>query len=179
MTWLQAGIVPEASVLQAAGISAADAQRLASYYSRANAGSYGGSSSGGRSSGRRSSSGGRSSGGRSSSGRTSTGNTAAAAAAPAAINGALAGVYVANNAGAGDKIGSDSWVDTQAKWYARLVNNHKDPQEVYDAIVGEYTQANGKLNPADITRLWGMIQKRVANAGYIRGNRNAYEGEMP
>ena len=65
------------------------------------------------------------------------------------------------------------------QWYARLVNNHKDPQEVYDAIVGEYTQANGKLNPADITRLWGMIQKRVANAGYIRGNRNAYEGEMP
>lgn len=155
MTWLQAGIVPDASVLQAAGISAADAQRLANYYSFAHAGSYGGSSSGGRSSGRRSSS------GRTSTGSTgSTGNTVAAAAAPAAINGALAGVETAVNSNRFTQDVLESW--------AKRLGRAKGDESVLAAFQKEFG------NGAAAQRAWEWIGKHYYD--YIPGYANAYPG---
>ena len=156
MTWLQAGIVPDASVLQAAGISAADAQRLANYYSFAHAGSYGGSSSG---SGRRS---------RRSSGTTpgvtpSTTPTAeqvAAAAAPGLINAALTGVETAVNSNRLTQDVLESW----AKRLARA----KGDESVLAAFQKEF--GTGKA----AQQAWEWIGKHYYD--YIPGYANAYPG---
>ena len=167
MTWLQAGIVPDASVLQAAGISAADAQRLASYYSLANAGSYGGSSSGGRSSGRRSSSGGT---------PPRTPQTPQAPQTP----------QTPETPGNGDKVGTDAWIDSFAKQYGRLANSSQSRDGLLNSVTEAYIKKYGaepdKSNKTAyntwhnrLDKLWSSIQQQAIDGGYIRGYQNADE----
>lgn len=163
MTWLKAGIVPDASVLQAAGISAADAQRLASYYSLANAGSYGGSSSGGRSSGRRSSSGGT---------PPRTPQTPQAPQTPQTPQTA--------------QIGSAAWIDSFAKQYGRLANSSQSRDGLLNSVTEAYIKKYGaepdKSNKTAyntwhnrLDKLWSSIQQQAIDGGYIRGYQNADE----
>jgi hypothetical protein len=150
MQMIQSGQVPDAGMLQAAGIDAAYAKKMASWYARQLAGAGGGSGSGsgsgraGGGSGSGSGSGGTGGGSGSGSGSGGSGKTYAPA--------------------------TNAEIDAFARRYAHTVNNKlNDSSDYSKAMMTDFENRFGADND-----VWTRIRQWALDRGYIRGYQNAH-----
>lgn len=168
MQMIQSGQVPDAGMLQAAGIDAAYAQKMAGWYARQLAGAGGGRSysSGSGSRGRSRSSGSNGKGGGSNNGAGPDGAPKDGDETPFKVS----------------AIGSSD-LDRYARMYGKLVSNSQDPQSVYNKVAALYAQEYGYPSEAEKNgyydqwaagrdEWWRSVRQRAVDAGYIRGYKN-------
>jgi hypothetical protein len=163
MQMIQSGQVPDAGMLQAAGIDAAYAQKMAGWYARqlagAGGGSGSGSGSGGAGGGSGSGSGSGGAGGRSGSG-SGSGGTGGRSGSGSGSGGSGKTYAPATNAE----------IDAFARRYAHTVNNKlNDSSDYSKAMMTDFENRFGADND-----VWTRIRQWAIDRGYIRGYQNAH-----
>ena len=163
MQMIQSGQVPDAGMLQAAGIDAAYAKKMASWYARQLAGAGGGSGSG-SGSGR--------AGGGSGSG-SGSGRAGGGSGSGSGSGGTGGGSGSGSGSGGSGKTyapATTAEIDAFARRYAHAVNNKfNDSSDYSKAMMTDFENRFGADND-----VWTRIRQWAIDRGYIRGYQNAH-----